>query len=50
MQKTGWTKFLPIDIFNNAALKEQAQQFYNQLNTGLAAYVAHTHIFPSKSD
>lgn len=40
VQKNGWDKFLPIDLFNRTQLKNMAKKHYEHIYTSLAAYAS----------
>jgi protein MBA1 len=39
IQKSGWTKYLPVDIFNNSQYKAIAKKHYEQIQKNFASYV-----------
>lgn len=39
LQKKGWTQWLPVDLGNNAHLKDKAQKLYEQIYVNFARFV-----------
>lgn len=40
IQKTGWTRFLPVDLFNNSEYTSLAKKYYELIFSNFAKYVS----------